>query len=182
MHLLSRLLAFDPSRRCSAEEALTHEYLHCFEAIDTQMGQPAYFSTVTMHDPSSHKQNSALHNSCSKQAMIQIHLQHSKPSRATLCHAMPCHALLCHAVLCCTTLRCAVLCCRCSVLCCAIDCYRCHIGYAALDCAALHCTALCCVRIVCRQIRAVLFQTVMCHMASTALQAKLTCEPSLQLH
>lgn len=38
MHLLSRLLAFDPSRRCSAEEALTHEYLHCFEAIDMQMG------------------------------------------------------------------------------------------------------------------------------------------------
>lgn len=37
VHLLSRLLAFDPARRCSAEEALTHEYLHSFEAIDTQM-------------------------------------------------------------------------------------------------------------------------------------------------
>lgn len=108
MHLLSRLLAFDPSRRCSAEEALTHEYLHCFEAIDTQLGQRAYLSTFTMHDASSHKQDSALHNSCSKQATMQIHLQHSKPSRATLCHAM-----LCRAVLCCTALRwlfCAVLC------------------------------------------------------------------------
>ncbi|KAA6421958.1 MAG: MAPK-related kinase [Trebouxia sp. A1-2] len=37
VHLLGRLLAFDPARRCSAEEALTHEYLLSFEAIDTQM-------------------------------------------------------------------------------------------------------------------------------------------------
>ena len=26
VHLLERMLAFDPGRRCSAEEALTHEY------------------------------------------------------------------------------------------------------------------------------------------------------------
>ena len=121
VHLLSRLLAFDPSRRCSAEEALTHEYLHCFEAIDTQMGQPAYLSTFSMHDASPHKQYSALHNS-SKQATMQIHLQHSKPSRATLCHAKPCHV-----VLCCAAPRCAALCRAvpslfCAVLCCAIDC------------------------------------------------------------
>ena len=32
MHLLSRLLSFDPSRRCSAEEALAHEYLTAVEA------------------------------------------------------------------------------------------------------------------------------------------------------
>ena len=164
VHLLSRPLAFDPSRRCSAEEALTHEYLHSFEAIDTQMGQPAYLSTFTMHDASSHKQYSALHTSCSKQAMMQIHLQHSKASRATLCHAMPCCA-----VLCCTALRCDAPCCAaaalcCAVLCCAIDCYCSHIGYAALNCAAMHCTALCCVLIVCRQIRAALFQILMCHM------------------
>ena len=38
VHLLGRLLAFDPARRCSAEEALTHEYLHSFEAIDLQLG------------------------------------------------------------------------------------------------------------------------------------------------
>lgn len=56
MHLLSRLLAFDPGRRCSAEEALTHEYLHSFEAIDTQMGQPAYFSMFIVTDSSSLKQ------------------------------------------------------------------------------------------------------------------------------
>ena len=39
VHLLGRLLAFDPARRCSAEEALAHEYLHCFEAIDLQFGE-----------------------------------------------------------------------------------------------------------------------------------------------
>lgn len=32
VHLLSRLLSFDPSRRCSAEEALAHEYLTAVEA------------------------------------------------------------------------------------------------------------------------------------------------------
>ena len=41
MHLLSRLLAFDPARRCSAEEGLAHEYLHSFEAIEMQMGESA---------------------------------------------------------------------------------------------------------------------------------------------
>ena len=39
VHLLGRLLAFDPARRCSAEEALAHEYLHSFEAIDMQLGK-----------------------------------------------------------------------------------------------------------------------------------------------
>jgi len=160
VHLLSRLLAFDPARRCSAEEALTHEYLHCFEAIDTQMGQPAYFSTVTTHDPSSHKQNSALHNSCSKQATRQIHLQHSKSSQAMLCHAM-----LCRAVLCCTALRCAVPCCAVAVLCCAVllTVTAAILAMLRLNRAAMHCTALCCVLIVCRQTRAALFQILMCH-------------------
>ena len=32
VHLLSRLLSFDPSRRCNAEEALAHEYLTAVEA------------------------------------------------------------------------------------------------------------------------------------------------------
>ena len=32
VHFLSRLLSFDPSRRCSAEEALAHEYLTAVEA------------------------------------------------------------------------------------------------------------------------------------------------------
>ena len=43
VHLLGRLLAFDPARRCSAEEALAHEYLHCFEAIDLQFGELCAF-------------------------------------------------------------------------------------------------------------------------------------------
>ena len=34
MHLLERLLAFDPERRCSAEEALAHEY---FAHLDSSM-------------------------------------------------------------------------------------------------------------------------------------------------
>lgn len=36
MHLLERMLAFDPERRLSAEEALTHEYFASLEssAID----------------------------------------------------------------------------------------------------------------------------------------------------
>ena len=34
MHLLERLLAFDPERRCSAEEALQHEY---FAHLDRSM-------------------------------------------------------------------------------------------------------------------------------------------------
>lgn len=46
VHLLGRLLAFDPSRRCSAEEALAHEYLHSFEAIDLQFGEPYLHSFV----------------------------------------------------------------------------------------------------------------------------------------
>ncbi len=142
VHLLSRLLAFDPSRRCSAEEALTHEYLHCFEAIDTQMGQPAYLSTFSMHDASSHKQYSALHNSCSKQATMQIHLQQSKPSRATLCHAKPCHVVPCCAVLHRAALRCAVLCHRCSVLCCAVLLTGIVAILAMLRLTALQCTVL----------------------------------------
>ena len=140
VHLLSRLLAFDPSRRCSAEEALTHEYLHCFEAIDTQMGQPAHFSTFTMTDPSSHKHNFALHSSCSKQATMQIHLQHSKPCRAMLCHAMLRHVVPCCAVLCCAVLCCAVLC-R-AVLCCAVL-LTVTVAILAMLCStALRCTVL----------------------------------------
>ena len=38
VHLLSRLLAFDPARRCPAEEALSHEYLANFENLDANMG------------------------------------------------------------------------------------------------------------------------------------------------
>lgn len=38
VHLLSRLLAFDPTRRCPAEEALSHEYLANFENLDANMG------------------------------------------------------------------------------------------------------------------------------------------------
>jgi hypothetical protein len=34
VHLLSRMLTFDPSRRCSAEEALAHEYFADLEAAD----------------------------------------------------------------------------------------------------------------------------------------------------
>ncbi len=33
MHLLQRMLAFDPQRRMSAEEALTHEYFAAFENV-----------------------------------------------------------------------------------------------------------------------------------------------------
>lgn len=40
VHLLSRLLAFDPARRCPAEEALSHEYLASFENLDANMGMP----------------------------------------------------------------------------------------------------------------------------------------------
>ena len=40
VHLLSRLLAFDPARRCPAEEALSHEYLGSFENLDANMGMP----------------------------------------------------------------------------------------------------------------------------------------------
>ena len=32
MHLLSRMLSFDPARRCTAEEALEHEYFAELEA------------------------------------------------------------------------------------------------------------------------------------------------------
>ena len=46
MHLLSRLLAFDPARRCSAEEGLAHEYLHSFEAIELQMGESTAWHLV----------------------------------------------------------------------------------------------------------------------------------------
>lgn len=145
MHLLGRLLAFDPARRCSAEEALTHEYLLSFEAIDTQMGQPAYF---TMTDPSLHKHESALHSSCSKQAQMQICLQHSKQHIS--CHAVPCHAMLCRAVLCCAALQCTVL-----------------------RSAACWLSA--------EQTRAVLFHTLMRHMASTASHAAPRCELSLHL-
>ena len=34
MHLLSRLLAFDPERRCTAEEALQHEFFSGLETGD----------------------------------------------------------------------------------------------------------------------------------------------------
>ncbi len=38
MHLLERLLAFDPDRRCSGEEALAHEYFADLEASDAEIG------------------------------------------------------------------------------------------------------------------------------------------------
>jgi len=44
VHLLSRLLAFDPERRCSAEEALQHEYfsgLETTEDVDTSTPPPS---------------------------------------------------------------------------------------------------------------------------------------------
>lgn len=42
VHLLSRMLIFDPDRRCSAEEALAHEYFAGLEPWedDTSEGQP----------------------------------------------------------------------------------------------------------------------------------------------
>ena len=39
MHLLSRLLAFDPERRCTAEEALQHEYFVGLETDVPEMGE-----------------------------------------------------------------------------------------------------------------------------------------------
>jgi len=100
VHLLSRLLAFDPARRCSAEEALTHEYLHSFEAIDTQMGQPAYFSTFIMTDPGSH---------CGTEFDYCLHCINQTGYAADLSATQQIisrHAVLCHA-----TFNCAVLCC-----------------------------------------------------------------------
>ena len=38
MHLLSRLLSFDPERRCTAEEALQHEYFVGLETDVPEMG------------------------------------------------------------------------------------------------------------------------------------------------
>jgi serine/threonine protein kinase len=40
VHLLERLLAFDPDRRCSGEEALAHEYFADLEASDAEIGAP----------------------------------------------------------------------------------------------------------------------------------------------
>ena len=34
VHLLTRLLAFDPARRCTADEALQHEFFAGLESID----------------------------------------------------------------------------------------------------------------------------------------------------
>lgn len=34
VHLLSRLLAFDPEQRCTAEEALQHEFFSGLESSD----------------------------------------------------------------------------------------------------------------------------------------------------
>ena len=39
MHLLSRLLSFDPERRCTAEEALQHEYFVGLETDVPEMGE-----------------------------------------------------------------------------------------------------------------------------------------------
>lgn len=39
MDLLLRLLAFDPQRRCTAEEALLHEYLVDLENVDAMLGE-----------------------------------------------------------------------------------------------------------------------------------------------
>lgn len=39
MHLLSRLLAFDPERRCTAEEALQHEYFVGLETAEPDTGK-----------------------------------------------------------------------------------------------------------------------------------------------
>ena len=41
MDLLLRLLAFDPRRRCTAEEALCHEYLVDLENEDAMLGESA---------------------------------------------------------------------------------------------------------------------------------------------
>lgn len=38
VHLLERMLAFDPGRRCSGEEALAHEYFADLEAGDEEIG------------------------------------------------------------------------------------------------------------------------------------------------
>ena len=53
VHLLSRLLAFDPARRCPAEEALSHEYLASFENLDANMGMPPVpLTMLACHLPS----------------------------------------------------------------------------------------------------------------------------------
>ena len=44
VHLLERLLAFDPGRRCSGEEALAHEYFADLEASDADIGMPSNFA------------------------------------------------------------------------------------------------------------------------------------------
>lgn len=44
VHLLERLLAFDPGRRCSGEEALAHEYFADLEASDEDIGMPSNFA------------------------------------------------------------------------------------------------------------------------------------------
>ena len=40
VHLLERMLAFDPGRRCGGEEALAHEYFADLETPDADPGAP----------------------------------------------------------------------------------------------------------------------------------------------
>ena len=49
MHLLERMLAFDPGRRCSAEEALTHEYF-----ADLQLPAPDEPGNKQQRQPTKH--------------------------------------------------------------------------------------------------------------------------------
>ena len=45
VHLLQRMLAFDPQRRMSAEEALTHEYFAAFEHVQPLVSAGAGYSS-----------------------------------------------------------------------------------------------------------------------------------------